>query len=121
MFKSRGHELIEKPGISKEDLMACIGEFDGLVVRSATKVTKDVIDAGTRLKLIGRAGTGVDNIDCKHATTRGIILKVQLIFSTVCRNTRCKYSWRKHGLDRGASGISHSCFSPEYSSGNCFS
>jgi D-3-phosphoglycerate dehydrogenase / 2-oxoglutarate reductase len=76
IFKSRGHELIEKPGLTKEELLACIGEYDGLVVRSGTKVTKELIDAGTRLKLIGRAGTGVDNIDCKHATTRGIMIHI---------------------------------------------
>lgn len=49
-------------------------KYDGLVVRSATKVTADVINAGTNLKIIGRAGTGVDNIDCDVATKRGIIV-----------------------------------------------
>lgn len=49
-------------------------KYDGLIVRSATKVTADVIKAGTNLKIIGRAGTGVDNIDCKAATERGIIV-----------------------------------------------
>ena len=72
VFRARGHELVEKPGMKKEELLACIGEYEGLVVRSATKVTQDIIDAGTNLKLIGRAGTGVDNINCKHATSRGI-------------------------------------------------
>ena len=51
-----------------------IGEYDGLVVRSGTKVTKDVIEAGTKLKIIGRAGTGVDNIDIKAATDKGILV-----------------------------------------------
>lgn len=49
-------------------------EFDALIVRSATKVTKEVIAAGKNLKLIGRAGTGVDNIDVEAATERGIIV-----------------------------------------------
>ena len=49
-------------------------KYDGLVVRSATKVTADVINAGKNLKIIGRAGTGVDNIDCDAATKRGIIV-----------------------------------------------
>jgi phosphoglycerate dehydrogenase-like enzyme len=49
-------------------------DYDGLVVRSATKVTEDVIKAGGRLKLIGRAGTGVDNIDLNAATKNGIIV-----------------------------------------------
>jgi D-3-phosphoglycerate dehydrogenase / 2-oxoglutarate reductase len=74
VFRSRGHELIEKPGLKKEDLLSCIHEYDGLVVRSATKVTKDVINAGINLKLIGRAGTGVDNIDCSYATNKGILV-----------------------------------------------
>ena len=52
----------------------CGQKYDGLIVRSATKVTADVIKAGTNLKIIGRAGTGVDNIDCKAATERGIIV-----------------------------------------------
>ena len=49
-------------------------EYDGLIVRSATKVTSEVIQAGSRLKLIGRAGTGVDNIDLGAATAQGIIV-----------------------------------------------
>ena len=48
--------------------------FDGLIVRSGTKVTADIIQAGKRLKLIGRAGTGVDNIDVGAATAQGIIV-----------------------------------------------
>lgn len=48
--------------------------YDGLVVRSATKVTADVINAGSNLKIIGRAGTGVDNVDVDAATKRGIIV-----------------------------------------------
>ena len=120
-FKARGHELVEKPGIKKEELLKIIGEFDGLVVRSGTKVghanptpnltltltgsgyaaapgswlaspshthslrlahsnpplptprlqvTKEIMDAGTNLKIIGRAGTGVDNIDVRAATNK---------------------------------------------------
>lgn len=49
-------------------------KYDGLIVRSATKVTAEVINAGKNLKIIGRAGTGVDNIDCQVATERGIIV-----------------------------------------------
>ena len=71
VFKQRGHELVEKPGIKKEELLKIIGEYDGLVVRSATKVTKEIMDAGTKLKIIGRAGTGVDNIDVRAATSKG--------------------------------------------------
>jgi len=49
-------------------------EHDGLIVRSATKVTADIIKAGKKLKIIGRAGTGVDNIDQDAATEQGIIV-----------------------------------------------
>ena len=51
-----------------------VQEYDGLIVRSGTKVTGDVIAAGERLKLIGRAGTGVDNIDVAAASERGIVV-----------------------------------------------
>lgn len=74
VFAERGHELVEKPGIKKNDLLKIVHEYDGLVVRSGTKVTKDVLDAGANLKIIGRAGTGVDNIDVPAATTKGILV-----------------------------------------------
>eukprot|EP01041_Mallomonas_annulata_P007189 gene7189-14656_t len=74
IFKARGHELVEIPGIKKEELMKVIDQYDGLVVRSGTKVTQEVIDAGVNLKIIGRAGTGVDNIDVRAATRRGILV-----------------------------------------------
>lgn len=57
-----------------DELLAIIPEFDGLIVRSASKVTKEVIEAATNLKVIGRAGVGVDNIDLAAATARGIIV-----------------------------------------------
>lgn len=74
VFKTRGHELVEIPGIKKEDLLKVIGQYEGLVVRSGTKVTKDIIEAGVNLKIIGRAGTGVDNIDVRAATAKGILV-----------------------------------------------
>ena len=49
-------------------------DYNALIVRSATKVTREVIQAGTQLKLIGRAGTGVDNIDLEAATERGVVV-----------------------------------------------
>lgn len=51
-----------------------IQNYDGLIVRSATKVTSDVIDAASNLKIIGRAGTGVDNIDIPAASKKGIVV-----------------------------------------------
>ncbi|PDV99625.1 phosphoglycerate dehydrogenase [Candidatus Viridilinea mediisalina] len=78
---AEGLEVLKKAGsvdvrldLDKAGLLAAIGEYDALVVRSATKVTAEVIEAGTKLRVIGRAGTGVDNIDVPAATARGIIV-----------------------------------------------
>ena len=61
-------------GLSPEELSEKIGEYDGLIIRSATQVTADVIERAENLKAIGRAGIGVDNIDIEAATKRGIIV-----------------------------------------------
>jgi D-3-phosphoglycerate dehydrogenase len=74
IFRANGVEVDERPGLSKDELKAIIGEYDGLAVRSATKVTADVIEAAVRLKVIGRAGIGVDNVDIPAATARGIVV-----------------------------------------------
>ncbi|MFO7297402.1 MAG: phosphoglycerate dehydrogenase [Proteobacteria bacterium] len=74
IFKERGIEVDVKVGLSKEELEKVIGNYDGLAVRSATKVTEKVIAAAKRLKVVGRAGIGVDNIDVRAATARGIIV-----------------------------------------------
>ncbi|GFT36814.1 d-3-phosphoglycerate dehydrogenase [Nephila pilipes] len=63
-----------KLGLSKDELKKEIQQYNGLVVRSATKVTSDIIAAGKNLKVIGRAGVGVDNIDCDAATTLGVLV-----------------------------------------------
>lgn len=63
-----------KTNMPPEELKKCIREYDGLVTRSQTQVTKDIIDAAVNLKVIGRAGVGVDNIDIPAATARGIIV-----------------------------------------------
>ncbi len=73
-FRGRGIEVDEKLGLSADQLVACIGDYNGLAVRSATKVTADVIKAGTELKVVGRAGIGVDNIDVPAATSRGVVV-----------------------------------------------
>lgn len=74
IFKQRGVETDVKVGLSKEELEKIIANYDGLAVRSATKATEKIIAAATRLKVIGRAGIGVDNIDVKAATAKGIIV-----------------------------------------------
>jgi D-3-phosphoglycerate dehydrogenase len=66
-----GFELTEK-ALKPEELINAISDYDAIIVRSATKVTKEVIDAGTRLKVIARGGVGLDNIDVEHATIKGI-------------------------------------------------
>ncbi len=70
----KGAEVDVRTGMSPEELKACIGEYDALVVRSQTQVTEEVIEAAENLKIIGRAGVGVDNIDVEAATQRGIIV-----------------------------------------------
>jgi D-3-phosphoglycerate dehydrogenase len=74
IFREKGLEVDEKPGLTKDELKAIIGQYDGLAIRSATKVTPDVLAAATNLKVIGRAGIGVDNVDIPAATARGIVV-----------------------------------------------
>ncbi|QLH39421.1 MAG: phosphoglycerate dehydrogenase [Defluviicoccus sp.] len=74
IFRARGIEADVKTGLEPDALKAIIGEYDGLAVRSATKATADIIAAATRLKVIGRAGIGVDNVDVPAATARGIVV-----------------------------------------------
>ncbi|HEY9593234.1 MAG TPA: hydroxyacid dehydrogenase [Spirochaetia bacterium] len=72
--KFPGIELVVKTGLPADGLMTELGDAVGLVVRSATQATREVIAAGRSLKVIGRAGAGVDNIDVKAATERGILV-----------------------------------------------
>jgi D-3-phosphoglycerate dehydrogenase len=74
IFEARGIEVDQIVGMSKEELIACIGKYDGLAIRSATKVTPEVIAAAKNLKAIGRAGIGVDNVDVPAATNAGIVV-----------------------------------------------
>jgi len=74
IFRANGVEVDERPGLSKDELKAIIGDYDGLAIRSATKVTADLLEAAARLKVIGRAGIGVDNVDIPAATARGIVV-----------------------------------------------
>jgi D-3-phosphoglycerate dehydrogenase len=74
IFKQRGVDADIKTGLSKDDLLKIIGDYDGLAVRSATKADKDVIAAAKRMKVIGRAGIGVDNVDISAATAAGVVV-----------------------------------------------
>ena len=75
MFQEEeGIEVDVNTGLPPEELKGIIGEYDGLVIRSATKVTKDLLDAATRLKVVGRAGIGLDNVDIPEATKKGVVV-----------------------------------------------
>lgn len=71
---TEGIEVDVRTGLTPDELREAIGAYDGLLVRSATKVRADIIAAADRLKVIGRAGIGVDNIDVAAATARGIVV-----------------------------------------------
>ena len=76
IFKDRGLDVTFEPdlGKDKERLAQMIGDYDGLAIRSATKVTEKILQGAGRLKVIGRAGIGVDNVDTKAATAQGVIV-----------------------------------------------
>jgi D-3-phosphoglycerate dehydrogenase len=74
IFRDRGVEVDEITGLDKEGLIKIIGQYDGLAIRSATKVTKDVLEAATNLKVVGRAGIGVDNVDIPAASAKGVVV-----------------------------------------------
>ncbi len=74
IFKERGVDADVKKGLKPDELKAIIGEYDGIAVRSATKVTADVLKEARNLKVVGRAGIGVDNVDVPAATARGIVV-----------------------------------------------
>jgi len=74
VFEARGIEVTMKPGLTPAELREIIGDFDALAIRSATKVTRELLDVATKLKVVGRAGIGVDNVDVKSATARGVVV-----------------------------------------------
>jgi len=69
-----GFEVDVKTGLAPEDLKKIIPEYDALIIRSATQVTADVLEAATNLKVVGRAGIGVDNVDIPAATANGVLV-----------------------------------------------
>lgn len=74
IFEERGIDADVKVGLDKDELLEIIGDYDGLAIRSATKPSEKIIEAAKNLKVIGRAGIGVDNVDIKAATARGVIV-----------------------------------------------
>ncbi len=74
IFRERGVEVDEITGKTPEELIAIIGQYDGLAIRSSTKVTKEILEAATNLKVVGRAGIGVDNVDIPSASAKGVVV-----------------------------------------------
>eukprot|EP01012_Entosiphon_sulcatum_P017337 TRINITY_DN22121_c0_g1_i3.p1 TRINITY_DN22121_c0_g1~~TRINITY_DN22121_c0_g1_i3.p1 ORF type:complete len:584 (-),score=97.83 TRINITY_DN22121_c0_g1_i3:49-1800(-) len=74
LFSEAGINVDVKQGLKEDEICSIIAEYDGLVVRSATTVTAKIIEAGKKLRIIGRAGVGVDNINLNAATERGVIV-----------------------------------------------
>ena len=74
IFRERGLEVDEITGKTKDELIAIIGDYDGLAIRSSTKVTKEVLAAARKLKVVGRAGIGVDNVDIPAASAAGVVV-----------------------------------------------
>ena len=74
IFEDRGCDVDVITGESPEELAARIGDYDGLAIRSSTKVTPAILDAATNLKVIGRAGIGVDNVDIPYASGKGVVV-----------------------------------------------
>lgn len=74
LFTHNGFECDYQAGISKENLVKIIGDYHGLVVRSTTQVTAELLDKANNLKIVGRAGAGVDNIDVKACTKKGVLV-----------------------------------------------
>ncbi len=72
--QAQGVKIDERPSLNAEEIAQIIGDYNGLIVRSKTKVTAELIERAARLRVVGRAGTGVDNIDVAAATRRGIVV-----------------------------------------------
>ena len=74
ILQERGVDVDVKTGLSPDELAAIIGDYEGLAIRSATKVTAEILAAATNLKVVGRAGIGVDNVDIPAATAKGVVV-----------------------------------------------
>jgi len=74
VFRDHGIAVDVRTGLSPAELLAIIGQYDGLAIRSATKVSSEILEGATNLKVVGRAGIGVDNVDIAAASKRGVIV-----------------------------------------------
>ena len=73
IFEERGVEVVQSSKLSETELLDIIGDFDGLAIRSSTRVTEELLQHAERLKVVGRAGIGVDNVDLPACTKRGVV------------------------------------------------
>ncbi|MBI5243777.1 MAG: hypothetical protein HY922_08885 [Elusimicrobia bacterium] len=74
VLKARGLEPVVKTGMKPDELKSCIGEYEAIIVRSATTLTADLVKAAAKLKAVARAGSGVDNIDVPSCTEKGVVV-----------------------------------------------
>ena len=74
IFRERGVDVDVKLGLSPDELLTIIGNYDGLAIRSATQVTEELLEAAASLRVVGRAGIGIDNVNLRAATKRGVIV-----------------------------------------------
>ncbi len=74
LLRDAGHEVDVRLGLSPGDLVDAVTDANAIIIRSATKVTGEVLDAGKNLQVVGRAGIGLDNVDVEHATARGVMV-----------------------------------------------
>lgn len=74
ILREAGIEVDVKTGMNPDELKAVIGDYDGLVIRSATKVTADLLESASRLRVVGRAGIGLDNVDIPAASQKGVVV-----------------------------------------------
>ncbi|MCL1879136.1 MAG: phosphoglycerate dehydrogenase [Actinomycetia bacterium] len=115
LLREAGHEVDVLLDLTPEQLQEAIGAYDALIVRSATQATREIIEAGTNLKVIGRAGVGVDNVDVDAATERGVIVcnaptsnivsaaeqTFALMLAVARRTAQANASMKEHKWDRG--------------------
>jgi D-3-phosphoglycerate dehydrogenase len=110
LLKSAGFEIVNQPEISQAEVIKIIKDFDAIVVRSRTKVSREVIEAGKRLKVVARSGVGLDNVDLEAAKERGLkvvnspegpsISVAELVFALVLSIVR-KVAFADHGMREG--------------------
>ena len=103
ILQKDGIQVDAKPGLPPDEIKKIIGSYDGLIVRSGTKVTADIIAEANGMKVIGRAGAGVDNIDVPAATRKGIVV--------------IEHARRQHNFDRRAYHGTYDVTGEKYSSG----